>query len=618
MFARRRRVKLRDCLLRIFHQKFDPPTVATIPHSVFLKSLTDVVRSIPRSSRMRRLIATFLTLAAVFLAATPADAGVRLALVIGNGKYVNAPALGNPANDSADLARALRGVGFEVIEQQDASREAMTRALREFSARLRGTEVALFFYAGHGIQLNGENYLLPVDADIQSPADVRFNTVDLTDIQQEMEGSGRVNIIILDACRNNPFADRLTQSGRAAPSRGLGRIDATGEGSLIVYSTQPNNVALDGAGRNSPFTAALLKHVITPGIEVRQMLSRVRGDVLAATERRQTPWDSSSLTGDIYLAGAPVAQALAATPAAIAPPPGKSEAADNSRTNGQLAAMTGAPPAALTAAPKPDAPPQNECDRLIAFAPPFATPEQLKRAKHVNWPAAAAACAAVVAERPNDMRMQYYYGLALDKTNNVVEALRRVKMAADSGDTDAMVTLGVDFATGHGVLKNPERAFELFSKSAAAGNPEAVSDLGSMYSNGIFVKQDFAKALDYYEKAIEGGSSFSLNQLGVMYFAGKGVERDYHAAAEYFKQAADLDDGYALKSLAIMNERGLLGGKNLEQAGALRARAQQVDPDSQNPDLGSPATPVRHVASGRSHTIVIRRYRFIGCSWAWC
>ncbi len=570
----------------------------------------------------RCLVAMFLMLAAVVSAAAPADAGVRLALVIGNGKYVNAPALENPANNSADLAKALRGVGFEVIEQQDASREAMTKALREFSARLRGTEVALFFYAGHGIQLNGENYLLPVDADIQSPADVRFNTVDLTDIQQEMEGSGRVNIIILDACRNNPFADRLAQSGRAAPSRGLGRIDAAGEGSLIVYSTQPNNVALDGAGRNSPFTAALLKHVITPGIEVRQMLSRVRGDVLAATDRRQTPWDSSSLTGDIYLAGAPSAQPVASAPAPAAPPapaPAKSEVADGSRANGQLAAMTGAPPSALTAGPKPDAPPQNDCDRLIAFAPPFATPEQLKRAKHVNWPAAAAACAAVVAERPNDMRMQYYYGLALDKTNNVVEALRRVKMAADGGDTDAMVSLGVNFATGHGVLKNPERAFELFSKSAAAGNPEAISDLGSMYSNGLFVKQDYAKALDYYEKAIEGGSSFSLNQLGVMYFSGKGVERDYHAAAEYFKQAADLDDGYALKFLAIMNERGLLGGKNLEQAGALRARAQQVDPDSQNPDVPPPATtPVRHVASGRSHTIVIRRYRFIGCTWMWC
>ena len=247
----------------------------------------------------RCLAATLLMLAPLLLAAPPAIAGARLALVIGNGKYVNAPALGNPANDAADLAHALRGVGFEVIELQDASRDAMTKALREFSTRLRGTEMVLLFYAGHGMQMNGENYLLPIDADIQTPADVRFNTVNLTDIQQEIEANGRVNIMILDACRNNPFAERLAQSGRAAPSRGLGRIDASGEGSLIVYSTQPNNVALDGSGRNSPFTAALLKHVTTPGIEVRQMLSRVRGDVLAATDRKQTPWDSSSLTGDV-------------------------------------------------------------------------------------------------------------------------------------------------------------------------------------------------------------------------------------------------------------------------------------------------------------------------------
>src|SRR6202789_1414117 len=122
---------------------------------------------------------------------------------------------------------------------------------------------------------------------------------------------------------STPAATILSPTGwpkAAAPSRGLGRMDATGEGSLIVYSTQPNNVALDGAGRNSPFTSALLKHVITPGIEVRQMLSRVRGDVLAATDRRQTPWDSSSLTGDIYLAGASSAQPVAATPAPVAPP----------------------------------------------------------------------------------------------------------------------------------------------------------------------------------------------------------------------------------------------------------------------------------------------------------
>ena len=575
---------------------------------------------------MRRCwVATFLAFALMVFAMSPASAGARLALVIGNGKYANAPALENPANDAADLARALRGVGFEVIELQDASRDAMTRSLREFSTRLRGTEMVMFFYAGHGMQMNGENYLLPVDADIQTPADVRFNTVNLTDIQQEIEASGRVNIMILDACRNNPFADRLAQSGRAAPSRGLGRIDAAGEGSLIVYSTQPNNVALDGSGRNSPFTAALLKHVATPGIEVRQMLSRVRGDVLSATERRQTPWDSSSLTGDVYLAGAPaLPPAVAAAPgpppsAPPAPAANGGDSADASRAKEQVAAMPAAPMPALPATPKPAAPPQNECDRLVAFAPPFATPEQLKRAKHADWPAAVSACAAVVAAEPGNTRMQYYYGLALDKTNNVVEALRRYKMAADGGDTDAMDAIGIVFATGRGVVKNSERAFEQFSKAAAAGNASATSNLGSMYSNGMFVKQDSPKALDYYEKAVEAGNSFALNQIAIMYFNGKGVERDYHAAAEYFQQAADLDDGYALKFLAIMYERGLLGPKDLEKAGGLRARAQMVDPTSQNPDVpAAVATPVRHTSGGRSHTVIIRRYRFIGCSWVWC
>jgi tetratricopeptide (TPR) repeat protein len=570
----------------------------------------------------RRLVAPFILLAILIFGAPPAMAGTRLALVIGNGRYANAPALTNPANDSADFAQALRSVGFDVIEQQDASREAMTKALRDFSARLRGADVALFFYAGHGMQMNGENYLLPVDADIQTPADLRFNTIVLTDIQQEMEGSGRVNIIILDACRNNPFADRLAQSGRGMPGRGLGRIDAAGEGSLIVYSTQPNNVALDGSGRNSPFTAALIKHVITPRLEVRQMLSRVRSDVLASTERRQTPWDSSSLTGDVYLAGSapssPVAAAPETLPSSVAPSTGGG-VADGSRQD--VAAITPVPPQTLKLAP----PPQNECERLVTIAPPFATPQQLKLAKHINWPAAVPACAAVTAERPGDMRMQFYYGLALDKTGNVVDALRRIKMAADGGDTDAMVSLGFFFVTGRGVVKNPERAFELFSRSAAMGNPDAINDLGSMYSNGIFVKQDNAKALDYFQKAIDAGCSFALNELGVMYFAGKGVDRDYNAAAEYFQQAADLDDGYALKYLAVLYERGLIGGKaDAAKAASLRARAMEVDPTSQNPDVAPPATtPVRRASAsggggGGGRRIIIRRYRFLGCTWMWC
>ena len=220
----------------------------------------------------------------VFVAPYAAQAGGRLALVLGNSKYRSVPVLDNPSNDAADLANALRSIGFEVVERRDATRDAMAAAVRDFSERLRGADIALFFYAGHGIQMNGENYLLPVDAKIESQADVRFNTINLTDIRQEMEGAGRGSIIILDACRDNPFAEKLAHGGRGVATRGLGRVEASAEGSLIVYSTQPNNVALDGSGRNSPFTAALLKHIETPGLEVRQMISRVRGEVADSDE----------------------------------------------------------------------------------------------------------------------------------------------------------------------------------------------------------------------------------------------------------------------------------------------------------------------------------------------
>jgi len=138
----------------------------------------------------RSAVVLLCAFAALIAVQSAAFAGVRLALVLGNGKYEAVPALDNPSNDAADLAQALRGVGFEVIEQRDATRDAMAKAVREFSERLRGADVALFFYAGHGLQMNGENYLLPVDAKIESPADVRFNTINLSDIQQEMESGG--------------------------------------------------------------------------------------------------------------------------------------------------------------------------------------------------------------------------------------------------------------------------------------------------------------------------------------------------------------------------------------------------------------------------------------------
>jgi uncharacterized caspase-like protein len=566
----------------------------------------------------RFLISLLCAFAALAGLQSEAFAGVRLALVLGNSKYEAVPKLDNPANDAADLAAALRGIGFEVIEERDATRDGMARAVRDFSSRLAAADVAVFFYAGHGLQMNGENYLLP-DAKIETPADVRFNTINLTDIQQEMEGASRANIIILDACRNNPFVEKLAHGGRGAPSRGLGRIEATGQGSLIVFSTQPNNVALDGSGRNSPFTAALLKHIATPGIEVRQMISRVRGDVLQATGQKQTPWDSSSLVGDVYLAAQPAPVPAASAPAAAAQPAPKTPASAPEQTASVAAQAAPTADPQRAAAPILASGPTAECERLAAPPPPFATPEQLRVAKTRDFAAAVPVCEAAVGANPNEPRLQYLLGGAYDTLKRYMEAARHYAKAADAGYAPAQDSLGVLFALGRGVVKDNQRAFELIGKAAAAGLPSGIGNLGVMYANGAYVQKDSAKALELYEKAIEAGNSFALAEAGVMYFNGAGTPRDYNAAAQYFQQAADLNDGYSLKFLAIMYERGLLGPVDLEKAGALRAKAMQVDPTSQDPDVPAPQKTAPPPRTPTVHYVRrIYRYRFLGCSWLWC
>lgn len=530
----------------------------------------------------RRLGAAAVLLSTVLFLCGPAFAGVKLALVFGNGKYQSVPTLDNPANDAADLAQTLRGMGFEVIEKRDATRQEMTDAVQAFSERIRSADVALFFYAGHGLQMNGENYLIPVDAKIETPSDVRFKTINLGDIQQEMEGPGRANIMILDACRNNPFADRLKANGRALSERGLGRIDATGVGSLIVFSTQPNNVALDGAQRNSPFTSALLKHMATPGLEVRQMISKVRGDVLAATDQKQVPWDNSSLVGDVYLAGPPKDEKPAVAVAAATPVP----------TPAAQAVET--PPVQRDAAPAPAAVangPVAECEKLAAPAPPYATLAMIKAANLANKDLGhlEAVCEAAVNAEPGNARMHFLLGNLYTFQKRYPEAVRQMSIAADAGNPEAQSALGADIMNGFGVLIDKQRALDLFSKSAAAGSPLGMSNLGAMYAMGFGVKKDPAQALAWYEKAVDGGNSFALNQIAIMYFNGEGVDRDYQIAAQYYQQAADLDDGYALKSLAGMYEHGLLGPANPAKANELRLKAAQVDPSSLDP--------VQHFAS---------------------
>ncbi|TDW20884.1 putative caspase-like protein [Rhizobium azibense] len=227
----------------------------------------------------------------------------RVALVIGNSAYQHVPMLPNPGNDAGDMAAKLRDLGFEVVVGSDLDLAGVRRTISDFVGSLDGADIALFYYAGHGLQVNGENYIAPVDAKLLSYLDLEFEAVSMDLILSAMERTTRVNLVFLDACRDNPLAVNLARSmGTRSFSvgRGLAKV-GTGVGSLIAFATQPGNVALDGVGRNSPFTAALLRHLGKPGRDITRELIDVRRDVLEATHGKQVPWDNSSLTGEVIL-----------------------------------------------------------------------------------------------------------------------------------------------------------------------------------------------------------------------------------------------------------------------------------------------------------------------------
>jgi len=219
--------------------------------------------------------------------------GKRIALVIGNGAYTNAPPLKNPPNDARDMAATLKALGFEVTSGINVNQREMKRLMREFGQKLKTGGSGLFYYAGHGVQSKARNYLIPVDADIQSEVEAEDAGVDVSLLLGYMDDAQNgLNIVILDACRNNPFA----RSFRSA-ANGLAQVDAP-TGTLIAYATAPGRVASDGTSRNGLYTSELLQVMGTPGLSIEEVFKRVRAGVQRQTNGQQIPWESSSLVGD--------------------------------------------------------------------------------------------------------------------------------------------------------------------------------------------------------------------------------------------------------------------------------------------------------------------------------
>jgi TRAP-type mannitol/chloroaromatic compound transport system substrate-binding protein len=245
----------------------------------------------------------------------------RVALVIGNGAYPTSP-LRNPVNDARDVARTLRGLGFDVLAHENLSQRDMKLAITDFGRRLRGSDVGLFFFAGHGLQVSGRNYLMPVDASPSSEEEADADTIDVATVLARMATArNRLNIVILDACRDNPFVRSFRSTAQA---RGLAAIDRAPIGTLIAYATSPGMVARDGEGRNGLYTSELLKALPSPGLRLEDVFKRVRFAVRQATNGEQIPWEASSVEGEFMFAlpapGAPAVAAVAPPPSAPEPP----------------------------------------------------------------------------------------------------------------------------------------------------------------------------------------------------------------------------------------------------------------------------------------------------------
>ena len=276
-------------------------------------------RGIAALSVMPAAAAVMLLLSVLTMLTTPASAGQRVALVIGNGSYAHAPSLANPLNDARDIGTALERLGFAVTRIENAGRSALWDGLQKFSLAASASEVAVVFYAGHGIEVDRRNFLVPVDARLLSDADVEFEAVPLDLLSRAVERARGLRLIILDACRDNPFAADMQRAGATRSiGRGLARVEPSGE-TLVAYAAKEGTVAADGAGRNSPYTDALLAHLEEPGLEVGLMFRKVRDAVLASTGGRQEPFVYGSLSSRGAYLG--VRQTPVTLPASATSPP---------------------------------------------------------------------------------------------------------------------------------------------------------------------------------------------------------------------------------------------------------------------------------------------------------
>ena len=478
-------------------------------------------------------VSRLIAVACLLLAATgsSAHADKRVALVIGNSTYGHARALANPASDAKLMSDTLLSLGFFVVgggAKLDLDKAGFDAALRDFQKELIGADVALFYYAGHGVETRGLNYLVPVDADPTDDGDVLTQGIALSGVLDELERAGtKINLVLLDACRDNPFRD----GGVHATTGGLAQMQAPA-GTLISFATQPRSVSLDGDDGHSPYTRALAETMTHPGYGLFRTFNEVGLAVQKATDGAQLPWVSMSpISGNFYFAGK-------STPTQVNLP--------SRDTPVEAAALT--PPAGASSRSDFIA----SCDWLAAMPFDHGKPHEVPGVESgkIDIKSASAACADAMQRYPDVMRFVFEAGRVAYVKGDYAEARRLYLKADEGGYRLAASNIGLLYAEGKGVGKDTAEAFRWFKKSVNADEPVAKSNLGLLYETGQGVAKDCPEALRLYQGASNAGLAPATYEMGRMYHTGDCVQRDYAKAFRLYTQAASLGEGRAMNNLA--------------------------------------------------------------------
>ena len=509
-----------------------------------------------RASRSARRVLTYALalIVLVILHAPLARAEQRFALVIGNSGY-RTQRLANPKNDANLMAATLTSLGFKVSKLIDADLRAMRRAMLKFSRQLRVSDaVGLFYYAGHGVQLDGVNYLIPIGASIEDESEIPVEGLSLNHMLRTMERApNRINIAILDACRNNPYAATVRGG-----TQGLAAVLAP-SGSFIAYATAPGKVAYDGKGGNSPYTKALAEALRNPGIVIEEVFRRTRRKVLAATDGKQTPWESSSLTGEFYFKLKPPALE------------------ENERRKGELAArLTPLQLLEMIAWRKVLEKKTAESYRGFIENFPAGMFAELARIKLASLSMAEdggrwagevnTAARDTGGERSARLATLLQKADAALAANDLTVAVKIYREAAGLGSAEAMYQLGKLYDKGRGVPRSLEVAANWYRASAERGFARAMSALGNMHEFGEGVPRSLAHALRLYQSAAEQGDANGMTSLAFLYATGKGVARDRKLARKWYLAGAQKGNRRAMFNLALMQIRGEGGKISYEEA----------------------------------------------------